>query len=107
MKFVECTGYGPPEVLKIRETFIPEPGEKEIQIKVHATTVSSGDVRIRKFDVPLLVRLPFRLVTGLKQPRSGLLGMDLAGEVTAVGKNVSRFKVGDRIFGWYGEDLVD
>jgi len=99
MKAIICTKYGPPEVLQVGELEKPIPKDNEILIKVHATTVTAGDVRVRRFDVPLLFWLPIRLVLGLKRPKQPVLGVEYAGEVEAVGKNIQNFKVSDRVFG--------
>ena len=98
MKAVVCTRYGPPEVLELREIAKPVPAENEILVKVHATTVTAADFRVRSFTFPPVVRLPVRLVLGNKQPRKAVLGTELAGEVEAVGANVKRFRVGDQVF---------
>jgi len=99
MKAIICTAYGSPEVLQSRELNKPTPKDNEILIKVHATMVTAGDVRVRRFDVPLLFWLPIRLVLGLRQPKQPVLGVEYAGEVEAVGKSIQKFKVGDRVFG--------
>ena len=99
MKAAIVTKYGPPEVIKIKEIDKPTPQEDEVLIKVHATTVSSGDVRMRKFNVPFLFWLPFRLYMGLKAPKNNIPGIDVSGEIVAVGSKVSRFKIGDQVFG--------
>ncbi|GMG74833.1 MULTISPECIES: NAD(P)-dependent alcohol dehydrogenase [Priestia] len=110
MKAMVCTKYGKPDVLQLQEVEKPIPKENEILIKVHATTVTSGDCRVRSFNSPLLLWLPMRIVLGLRKPRKSILGVELAGEVEEVGKNVTRFKKGDQLFamtgmkfGGYGE----
>ena len=105
MKAVVCTGYGAPEVLQLRDVDKPAPRPNEVLIKVRATTVSAGDVKIRSFDVPWW-QWPFaRLYLGLWRPKNAILGMELAGEVEAIGADVTRFEVGDRVVGaslWSG-----
>ena len=102
MKAVICTKYGPPDVLELREVPKPTPKDNEVLIKIYATTCHIGDVRIRGFDVPLLQRIPFRLYLGLTKPKRPILGMELAGEIEAVGKDVKRFKKGDPVFACTG-----
>ncbi len=94
MKAAVCTRYGPPEVLQLKEVEKPVPKDDQLLIKVFSTSVTSGDVRVRKAD-PFIVRL----VMGLRRPKRPILGSDLAGEVEAVGRAVTRFKPGDQVFG--------
>ncbi|MDD9784404.1 NAD(P)-dependent alcohol dehydrogenase [Priestia megaterium] len=102
MKAMVCTKYGKPDVLQLQEVEKPIPKENEILIKIHATTVTSGDCRVRSFNSPLLLWLPMRIVLGLRKPRKSILGVELAGEVEEVGKNVTRFKKGDQLFAMTG-----
>ncbi|MFC1950797.1 NAD(P)-dependent alcohol dehydrogenase [Chloroflexota bacterium] len=99
MKAVICTRYGPPEVLQLAEVEKPVPQDNEILVKIRATTVHRGDARIRAFDVPAAGWLAAKLILGFRGPRGKILGMELSGEVEAVGKNVTKFKVGDQVFG--------
>ncbi|MDR7242516.1 NAD(P)-dependent alcohol dehydrogenase [Priestia megaterium] len=102
MKAMVCTKYGKPDVFQLKEVEKPTPKENEILIKIHATTVTSGDCRVRSFNNPLLLWLPMRIVLGLRKPRKPILGVELAGEVEEVGKNVTRFKKGDQLFAMTG-----
>jgi len=98
MKAVVTTKYGPPEVLQIREIDKPIPKDNEVLVKIHATTVHRGDIRMRSFDVPLAMWLPARLFLGIRKPKKDILGMELAGVVESIGSKVTKFKVGDEIF---------
>ncbi len=98
MKAVVCTKYGPPEVLKLKEVAKPIPKDKEVLIRIYATTCHIGDVRIRSFNVPFWQMIPFRLYLGLIRPRRSILGMELAGEIESVGKDVKLFTKGDQVF---------
>ncbi len=98
MKAVLAERYGPPEVLQIREIATPTPKAKEILIRIHATTVTSADWRIRSQTVPTGFGLIMRLVFGLRKPRQPILGSELAGVVAAIGRDVTRFQVGERVF---------
>jgi NADPH:quinone reductase-like Zn-dependent oxidoreductase len=94
MKAIVCTAYGPPEVLQLKEVQKPAPRDNEVLVKVYATTVTAGDVILRSLTG--LRRVVFGLVFGLG--RNKILGHELAGEVEAVGKKVTRFERGDQVF---------
>ncbi|MBU9711678.1 NAD(P)-dependent alcohol dehydrogenase [Evansella tamaricis] len=98
MKAMVYKKYGSPEVLQLKEIEKPIPKENEILVKVIATTVTVADIRARSLTVPLPVWLLARIALGFRQPKKDILGMELAGEVESVGKNVKRFKEGDHIF---------
>ncbi|MFC4601292.1 NAD(P)-dependent alcohol dehydrogenase [Cohnella hongkongensis] len=102
MRAILCGKYGSPDVLELKEAPKPAPKPDELLIRVRATTVTSGDCRIRGFRSPLLFWLPMRLVLGLRRPRNPILGVELAGEVEAIGRNVQRFKPGDAVFAMTG-----
>ncbi len=102
MKAAICTKYGPPEVIQLREVKKPIPRDNEVLVKVHATTCHRGDVKVRSFNVPFLQKIPFRLYLGITKPKRPILGMELAGEVVETGKDVKRFKKGDKVFGTTG-----
>ncbi len=94
------TDYGAPDVLHPETVPVPTPAADEVLIKVYATTVTTGDVNMRGFTfVPEGMRWMPRLMFGLRGPRRQILGMEVAGEVVAVGDAVTRFKVGDSVFG--------
>jgi NADPH:quinone reductase-like Zn-dependent oxidoreductase len=99
---IQCTKYGPPEVLLLKEVVKPTPGDNDVLIKIMATTVSIADVRVRGFKVPLSFWLPARIALGLRKPKIDILGVELAGEIESVGKNVKLFKKGDQIFAFPG-----
>ena len=99
MKAIVWTKYGPPEVLQCKEIEKPVPKDNEVLIKVHAATVTIGDCELRRMKGNLLLVLAFRLYVGLLRPkRVTILGQELAGEIEAVGKDVTKFKKGDSIF---------
>jgi NADPH:quinone reductase-like Zn-dependent oxidoreductase len=97
-----ATAYGGPEVLALRDVPMPVPGPGDILIRMQATTVSSGDRRIRALDLPPGMRLAGRLALGLRRPRRAVLGAELTGVVAAVGARVVRFAVGDEVIAYPG-----
>lgn len=103
MKAVVWTNYGAPEVLELQEIEKPTPKDNEVRIKIHATAVTAGDCEMRNLKFPALIRVPMQLYVGLQKPtRVKILGAYFAGEIEAVGKNVTRFRVGDAVFGTSG-----
>lgn len=102
MKAVICTKYGTPEVLQLQEVPKPIPKDREILVKIVATAVNSGDVRVRSLDVEGFMKVIMRLVLGISKPRIPILGTVFSGVVESIGNNVSTFKVGDKVFGMTG-----
>ncbi len=100
MKAVVYTAYGDPEVLQLVDLPKPAPKDGEVLVKVRATTVTIGDTIMRslKIPVPGWQRLVARVYLGIRAPKRSILGMELAGDVEAVGKGVTRFKEGDQVF---------
>jgi NADPH:quinone reductase-like Zn-dependent oxidoreductase len=96
--------YGPPEAVVIREVPTPTPGDNDILVRIHATTVNSGDARVRALNVPggLLFAMLMRLSLGFRAPKQAIGGFEAAGEVVAVGANVEGFEPGDRVVGSHG-----
>lgn len=97
MKAAVFERYGPPDVVSIKEMPTPEPGDKDLLIKVHTTTVNSADWRIRSLSVPPGFSILVRLFFGIFKPRNPILGLELAGEIAKTGKQVSKFAVGDPV----------
>lgn len=103
MKAVVWTKYGAPDGLQLREVPTPSPKDHEVLIKVHAATISTPDSEFRRMNLPVLYAVPLRLYLGVFRPtRITILGAEFAGEVVAVGGEVTRYKVGDQVFGYTG-----
>jgi NADPH:quinone reductase-like Zn-dependent oxidoreductase len=99
VKAILHSQYGSPDLLQIKEVDAPVPKDDEVLISIRATTVSTGDCNIRDFTFVTKSMLPIaRLIFGIRRPwKARILGTELAGEVERVGKNVTRFKTGDRV----------
>lgn len=103
MKAIVWTKYGSADVLQLKEVAKPIPKDNEVLIRIHATTVIAGDCEMRSLKVPLSLSLPMRAYVGLIRPkRITILGQELAGVIEAVGKDVTRFREGDQVFGATG-----
>jgi len=98
MKAVVYTNYGSPDVLEIRDIKKPVPNDDQVLVKVRAASLNPLDWHYME-GTPYIMRA---MGTGLRKPKSPRLGVDLAGEVEAVGKNVTEFKPGDEVFGTGG-----
>jgi NADPH:quinone reductase-like Zn-dependent oxidoreductase len=113
MKAIVYTEYGSPDVLHLTEVAKPAPKDNEILIRVHATAVNFGDLLARnfkavtpcQFNMPIFFWLPARFAFGFNQPKKHILGSEFTGEVEAVGSAVTRFKPGDQVFGYRGENM--
>ena len=99
MKAIVWTRYGPPEGLQLQEVDKPVPKDHEVLIRIRASNVTAGDCEARRLDFPLGLGPFVRLYVGPIRPkRIRILGQELAGEIESVGKDVTRFKEGDRVF---------
>ena len=100
MKAIVYTKYGPPEVLQLKEVEKPTPKDNEVLVKVYATTTHVGDTILRKGKHPdsKFYTVMLHFVIGLRKPKRTILGMELAGEIESVGKDVTLFKKGDQVF---------
>jgi NADPH:quinone reductase-like Zn-dependent oxidoreductase len=105
MRAIVYTKYGPPDVLELKEVEKPTPKDNEVLIKIFATSVTAGDVRLRSFKVPLKSWLLYRIFLGIRKPKRSILGLELGGEIEAVGKDVKLFKKGDQVFGSTGNNF--
>lgn len=101
MKAIVYDRYGPPEVLHLEDVERPVPKDDEVLVKIHASTVNRLDVHTREANRKsgAAVSILSRLVSGVRAPRQRILGSEFAGEVVTTGAEVSKFKVGDRVFG--------
>src|SRR5688572_28673696 len=97
MKAAVCERYGPPEVLQIRDVPKPVPASNEVLIKAAATTVSSGDTRMRALRVPRGLKLLMRLKLGITKPKQPIFGFDVVGRVEEVGDAVTEFRPGNEV----------
>lgn len=105
MQAIVYSRYGSPDVLELKEIPKPTPREHEVLIRVHATTVTSGDWRARTLNMPRGFGFMARLFFGISKPRQPVLGTELAGKIEAVGMAVSKFKVGDQVFAFPGASM--
>ncbi len=94
--------YGGPDVVELADVPKPVPRAKEVLVRIKATTVTSGDWRVRTLCVPKGLGLVARLAFGITRPRQPIMGSELAGTIEAIGKDVTRFRVGDEVFGFPG-----
>ncbi|MGY5876867.1 MAG: NAD(P)-dependent alcohol dehydrogenase, partial [Candidatus Thorarchaeota archaeon] len=100
MKAIVFEKYGPPEVLHIKEIEKPTPMANEVLIKIHATTATTYDSWQRSSTAPAGFGLISRIASGIRKPKQPILGIDLAGEIEAVGNDVTSFSEGDQIYGF-------
>jgi NADPH:quinone reductase-like Zn-dependent oxidoreductase len=99
MKAIVWTEYGPPGVLQLKEVEKPTPKDNEVLIRIYATTVTAGDCEMRRMETAIQYRILMRMYVGLRRPkRITILGMELAGEIESVGKEIRKFKKGDQVF---------
>jgi NADPH:quinone reductase-like Zn-dependent oxidoreductase len=113
VKAIVYTEYGPPEVLHLKELDKPAPKENEVLIRIHATSVNYGDLSARnfkgispgEFNMPFPLWLLSKVIFGWSKPKISVLGSEFGGEIEAVGKDVTRFKAGDEVFGYLGQNM--
>jgi 2-desacetyl-2-hydroxyethyl bacteriochlorophyllide A dehydrogenase len=103
MKAIVWTKYGSPDGLQLREVATPAPKDDEVLIRIHAATASTPDTELRRLKLPLLFAIPLRLYLGFTKPtRITILGTEFAGEIVSAGKDVTRYKPGDQVYGYTG-----
>ncbi len=102
MKAIVCTGYGPPEVLQVRNVPDPRPHKNEVCIRLNATAVTASDCIVRGLKLRGRYRLFMRVAFGWRAPRRGIIGMIASGRIESVGRDVKSFKEGDEVFGMDG-----
>ncbi len=110
MKAIVFTEYGSPDVLRLGQVAKPTPKDNQILVRVRATPVNYGDLIGRdfahsQFNMPTPLYLPARMAFGWNKPKINILGSELAGEVEAVGKSVTKFKPGDAVFAYVGMNM--
>ena len=113
MKAIIYIKYGTPEVLQLKEIEKPVPKDNELLIKVHAASVNYGDITARnfaniparKFNMPMFLWFPAKIMFGINKPKKQILGSEFSGEVEATGREVKKFKVGDQVFGYLGQTM--
>ncbi|CAH1200663.1 L-threonine 3-dehydrogenase [Paenibacillus plantiphilus] len=113
MRAMVYTNYGSPEVFQLREMEKPNPKEKEIVVKIHATQVGYGDVIARnfkkisprQFNMPFLFWIFAKICFGVRNPKIAILGSQFAGEIEAIGSKVQSFRPGDQVFGYLGQSM--
>jgi NADPH:quinone reductase-like Zn-dependent oxidoreductase len=105
MKAIVCTKYGSPDVLQLQEVEKPTPKDNEVLIKIHAAAVTVSDCIVRSGKVNILLWIPMRIFVGFRRPRRSILGLELAGEIEEIGKDIKRFKKGDQVFAFTGRNF--
>jgi NADPH:quinone reductase-like Zn-dependent oxidoreductase len=105
MKAWVCQAYGGPDVLALEDRPVPQPKDNEVLVRICATSVSSGDMRVRSLKLPPGFGLIGRLALGLTKPRRPILGTEFSGVIAAAGKDVTGFKPGDEVFGFPGSTM--
>ena len=100
MRAIVNTKYGPPEVVKLKEVDKPVPKDNEVLIKVYATTVNRTDCGFRSAEYFIS-----RFFSGLFKPKNKTLGNEFAGVIEAIGKDVTLFTIGDKVFGYTTKHL--